>query len=350
MRSQLNLSVDPEHLSPGGNCTITIETAPNSVVSLSVIENRNFIGFEDFNKHLSGISQSSSIEGKNIFVVSDFKRNEENCPATRVARSAEDEDDENDEDIFKMFSNDDIWKNENIEPWIFESFKADEDGKIILNRKVPNVVTSWYFSAVSTHLESGFASTQLTKIHVSKNFFIKVNFPFSIRIQEILRVEVIVFNYVPGQTNASEVEIKFTGNEEGEEFEFIEVNSECNTISMLGSENVQNITVQPNSQLSVTIFIRPIKSGSLKFKIKAFTDSGLTDELDKILKVLPDISTTFQTTTLFADLRNTSRFSYGISINQMIPNDAIWNSIRIEGSAGNLLDALVQDAKSMLAR
>jgi hypothetical protein len=323
---QLNISIDKP--SPGEECTITITTTPNAVVALSAFENRKTL------EHLeSEVLKTTKPTSNNLFFIHEDIDGE--CPDGNAVRVAAD---------VKAVSKQEVQGNKRNEPWIFETFKANSDGIVSLKRVVPNTVTTWYISGLSLHHQLGLASSALKEVQVSKDFFIKVDLPSTTRFQEVTKIIVNVFNL---QSEPTKVDVKIEGNEESEEFEMIEMTSDCIFIPVDGRNNSKTVSVEGNSQSSILFVIRPVKSGMLEMKLKASSDLKLEDEAFKQLKVLPDITTTHKTSSFFADLRNETEFSYGLSLN--IPEEAIDRTVKIEGAAGNFLDSLVDDAKSMLA-
>jgi hypothetical protein len=295
---------------------------------LSAFENRNSLEHLNFE-----FLKTSKPTSNNLFFIHDDI--DGGCPYGNAVRPAAD---------VKAVSKEEVQGNERNEPWIFETFKANGDGIVNLKRVVPNTVTTWYISGLSLHHQLGQASSTLKEVQVSKDFFIKVDLPSTTRFQEVTKIIVNVFNL---QSEPTKVEVKIEGHEESEEFEIIEMTSDCIFIHVDGRKNSKTVSVEGNSQSSVLFVIRPIKSGLLEMKFKALSDLELEDEAVKQLKVLPDIITTHQTSSFFADLRNETTFSYGLRLN--IIEDAIDRTVKIEGAAGNFLDSLVDDAKSMLA-
>jgi uncharacterized protein YfaS (alpha-2-macroglobulin family) len=294
------------------------------------------------------IDQSlNDVDFSNSFIITDSEIVEqEHFISQRLERSVDNDENGSKRENFHE-NHDDETREDKAETWIFESFKTDENGQMLLTREVPNSLTSWHISAMSFHSELRIAFSNLQAVEVSKHFFVTINFPLSIRFGELLNVHILVFNYIPDQKLPSEVDIIFSGDEDNEDFEFIDKTIDCSFIPSPGSERNQKISVEPNSQSVVSFTIRPIKSGLLKFKFQAKSDLNFSYEIEKTLKVLPETVTTFRTHSLLIDLRNESHFAHGFNL--PIPEEAIGSSIEIEAIVCNLLEPLLQDATRLLS-
>jgi hypothetical protein len=120
-------------------------------------------------------------------------------------------------------------RNEFPESWIFESFKI-EGGKMAKKKmRVPDSITTWIISAFAVSGETAIAIAEPKELTVKMNFFIKINLPYSIRYKEILKVDVLVYNYVKGSKKLM-VNVmlknlnkkKSNSKSETKEFEFID--------------------------------------------------------------------------------------------------------------------------------
>lgn len=83
---------------------------------------------------------------------------------------------------------------------------------------VPDTITSWVLSAISLHDDSGLGILEPpVKFTVFKPFFVEPLLPYSMKRREILRLDIVVFNYL-GKAQSTVVSVsradaKFEGTE-----------------------------------------------------------------------------------------------------------------------------------------
>lgn len=318
-------------------------TNPGSIVSLIATDKRNSVNrkkdSKDLRPFLRAKESAKKIDSSNFFILTDAKVDKENC-GERSTRSINDDDDDGEEEDKKLF------RNEGFESWLFESIKADDDGKVTLEIEVPNTITSWHLSAISTHPDFEIIFSDVHEVEVSKQFFVKMILPLWIRVREAFKVDIMVFNYDPDQLFSSEVTVKFSADGDNKSFEFIEI-SECSLTRDDSSTKEETLIVEPNSQASISFMIRPLKSGPILFKVQTKTDLGFSDESEKMVKVLPDSFSTFNSHSMLIDLRNQQSMVY--EFNLPIPEDAFRKTVEIEVVRGDLLELLLQDVASSLS-
>lgn len=110
---------------------------------------------------------------------------------------------------------------------------------------------------------------------VSQEFFVEVNLPYSIRFGEILKLEVITFNYV---TNGGDlnVELKINaidsknGDLDRRQFEFIKFQStaDCRTERIPGDIQKQTFKVPHRTGVLKTYFVRPLVNKNMTIQVE----------------------------------------------------------------------------------
>ncbi|KAL7011351.1 hypothetical protein ACKWTF_014234 [Chironomus riparius] len=147
------------------------------------------------------------------------------------------------------------------EVWIFEDFEAENStvGKVF---RVPDSMTSWHISAISVHDEKGVAVADPQQLIVNNEFFIKFSMPYSIRHKEVLKVDVLVFNYIKSNQEVGAEVILI--NSKGTEFQFVEYDNKNG--SCVASYN-------NNRQISIKALI----PGSSMKKVSFYIRSNPTD-------------------------------------------------------------------------
>lgn len=140
--------------------------------------------------------------------------------------------------------------------WIFEDFVADEStiDKIF---RVPDSMTSWHISAISVHDEKGVAVADPEDLIVKNEFFIKFSLPYSIRHKEVLKIDVLLFNYIK---NNQKISTKvFLINSKGTEFQFVEysnINGSCVPSYSNNRQISKELTILGTGMKKVTFYIR----------------------------------------------------------------------------------------------
>ncbi|KAL7011303.1 hypothetical protein ACKWTF_014220 [Chironomus riparius] len=211
-----------------------------------------------------------------------------------------DVDDTATEEIVREPTEDDLMRQDFPETWIFESFEV-EDSETRKSFKVPDTITSWHISAFSVHPQNGLALMDPQELTVKNEFFVKFALPYSIRYKEVLRVDVLVFNYVKSN---KPLDVKVTlKNLKSKQFQFVEYEKNGNICKPNYSNKtilIQNVKVTGMGMKKVSFYIRSnpndaddksnkIKSRIIQVYAEASDGSGKTykDRLEKKLKIEP---------------------------------------------------------------
>lgn len=343
--------MSPLLLAPGETCTISITTNPDSIVSLIAVDQRILFGDEN---PLGNLLRIPTLADKiaqlnlvsNSFVLTSAAQKQEMCLSLRLGDHSVIGNSKNPE--LPTNPDEDRLRQGFPETWIFETAKADSEGRVSLTKILPDSTTTWSVAAISIHPKYGFQVSQIHNVTVAQQFFVQLRLPYSIRYHEVLKIDALVFNHIPSQEGDVEVDVTLYRTDEGDDFEFIERFNDCSYVSQLERELTVRVSIAPNSVGSASFLIRPIKTGKLPVKVKAQIESAeMFDEVEETLKVEHEEETNYVNRALLIDLRR----SLGIVQHQFeisIPDEAIKKSIRIEGAlAGNLLGSTKIDAKAM---
>lgn len=114
------------------------------------------------------------------------------------------------------------------EVWFFEPVEVNSRGFATLDKLIPDTITSWDITGFALSEKYGLGIAQPQRITVSQKFFLNVHLPYSIRIGEVLKVDVTVFNYFENVKLPLDVDVTIysdSANEETPEIEFDDAES-----------------------------------------------------------------------------------------------------------------------------
>lgn len=319
---ELKLNVKPASANPGSETTISVSTEPNAIVGFIAANH----GVHPPKVHTSNRKPAQL----NVFVLSNMKTEAEESFTTEETVIAEA-----------------VYNQGSTANWIFEVYEADNDGYVKLMKTVPEEITSWSVSAVSISPEHGFRFSNFAQVTVAQDFFIEVNLPNTVRYGEILKVDVLIFSYVLFQEEDFEVDVVLFRSEESADFEYIEKFSGC-SFSHDATEKSEEVICSPDSVKSVSFRIRPLKTGEIKLKFKASDKpSENFHEVEKVLRVEHEGIAKYHRKSMLIDLRQQESFSLRFEFDY--PEDAIWDSMSIEGSiVGDLLGPSLLNATNLM--
>jgi CD109 antigen len=181
------------------------------------------------------------------------------------------------------------------ETWIWEDMESS-DGTVILNKTVPDTITSWFISAFQLDPKTGISlSSNQPQLTVFRPFFIALNLPYSIVRGEVLGLQILVHNYLEKPVNAT-----VTLENPDQSFKFIESDAPK-------EQMVKTVEVPASSISSVTFPITALKFGTLNLKAKATTlDAG--DAVSRPIIVKPPGIKHVQNNAVFVNLISSPTF------------------------------------------
>lgn len=145
-----------------------------------------------------------------------------------------------------------------------------------LSFTVPDSITTWRITAFSNNEISGFGMLDKpVDIISTKPFFLSTNLPYSIKLGEIIKLPVTVFNYL-GKSVTCEVNL----HTDPKEFEII-----ATIPGQVAVKESKTVKVNSNSGEVVTFQIKPLIVGDITLRLNALTDTTHTDAMIQKLKV-----------------------------------------------------------------
>lgn len=167
-----------------------------------------------------------------------------------------------------------------IKPWIFDTFISDSN-TVEVTKKVSDKMAAWYISGFSINHQYGLALATPQKLIAFKQFFIKMDLPHSIKVGEILEIEILVYNFLIEDRGLNVFIIMHNDNDQ---FEFVNnVDDDDDNESVMESQK-KMVHAMYGTRSSQYFHIRAIKAGMMNVKVKAVTNMA-SDELTKSLIV-----------------------------------------------------------------
>ncbi|KAG4078918.1 hypothetical protein HA402_005578 [Bradysia odoriphaga] len=229
------------------------------------------------------------------------------------------------------------------ETFIWDYNATDSTGTRIIQKKVPDTITSWIITGFSVNDVFGLGLTKSPRtLKVFQPFFISLNLPYSIKRGEVVAIQIVVFNYMD-ETVSATVSLE---NEE-QEFVYSDPSNEVVETPKIEQFREKNIYIKSNNGAPVSFLITPTKTGPIKIKVTA-TSSLAGDAVERTLLVVPEGVPQYKTDAFFIDLRDRSEFNDKFTVE--VPRNAVPDSTRITvsgvgdimGSSIKNLDKLIQ--------
>lgn len=371
---QLDIKLSKKVLSPGGKSRINLSTSSNAFVGLLAIDKRTLLHrtgnditkervFSDllqFNPsfHYGPVevngtaSDYTEFGGKNAFILTDATGDIQNLDL----RFDSNEGDYSDYDLDDIFGSlDEETKPAEVRPakvrknfpetWIFETFTVDENGEFHFDKTVPDTITSWIITGFSIDPETGLGLSKPQTLYVKQDFFIKLNLPYSIRIGEILKVDISIFNYVSERKTNMPVDVTLKSDSK---FKIIDKVSKCNYEPIEQDESEKVISVAPNSVTTTYFYIKPLEAGKIMLSVKAVgKQAQVSDEILKELLVEYEGLTHYGNNPIMIDLTSQHQldpFHSDLQIDEAIPK-----SVKIGVSVfGDLLGPSLSEISNLM--
>lgn len=172
----------------------------------------------------------------------------------------------------------------NSKTWIFDSLQTDETGKLTITKQLPKTVTSWTLTGFALN-EHGLVSAKPQKLVVKKSFFVKVHVPETIQVGEILKVEILIYNFLNSEYQNLQAEVTISKDSE-EMFDFVKRTKRCQYEPEEVNEVSRIVNLSNSSLTNTSIYINPKTSGELSFKVKVICrEENVSDEIEAQLIV-----------------------------------------------------------------
>lgn len=231
------------------------------------------------------------------------------------------------------------------ETWIFENITMDQN-KMTITRKTPETITSWIITGFTLHPMHGIGISKPRKLKVFQPFFIELHLPYSIKVNEILKIPVSIVNNLRSDQN---VFVNFFN--EKNEFKFMTMNKDRNGICSFNEVqqvvHTNNIKIAKGTKYGINFYIKPQVAGQLKIKITALA-GGESDGIEKRINVEHEGSTKYINKPFFVNLKEKPIFEQNYNI-QRSKGIFVPNSLKMEASAlGDLMGPTLSNLGKLL--
>ncbi|XP_037921191.1 CD109 antigen-like isoform X10 [Hermetia illucens] len=367
LKNQIKIET-AEEVKPGEDVNIKVKTSPNSFVGLlgvdqSVLllkqgndlskndifsELRSYEGYTHYSRYGSPGNQAGVVTFTNAnytlppllrkkkkakFSKPDAFEQQEMMPVLRKG-------------VIKKVNSTEVHIRHNfMQVWLWDViYTKRANGELVIQKKVPDTITSWVITGFSLDAENGIGLTdEATKLKVFQPFFVSTNLPYSVKRGEVIAIPVIVFNYL----NKS-LEVDVVMENPHDEFDFTEATNEIIDNPKHDLKRSKHTTVAPQSGESLSFMIRPKTVGHISIKLVA-TSPLAGDAVLKMLQVDPEGVTEFVNKAVLIDLRDATEQKEELKVE--VPENAVPNSTHIEATVvGDLLGPTIKNLDSLVRK
>lgn len=241
------------------------------------------------------------------------------------------------------------------ETWLFHSFLFESPKKVISFHTVaPHTITSFVASGFSIHPEHGLAVIEKpVEIKVFKEFFLKLYIPKAIRLGEVLRVHVSVFNYPNPKDGTSKKPkpinvVVNMAKSKGFEFQDLDTKTCQFTASEDNADNRQKtLTVGANDGNRAYFYIKATHVGRITIRVDALSASR--DSIEKHVKVMREGIRKAHPHSQAFDMRDKKTGSFLMILPPDQDVNFVKNSVRVTASiTGDLVGPALSNIHSLM--
>lgn len=229
------------------------------------------------------------------------------------------------------------------ETWIFETFEMPSESEILEKKfKLPDTITTWTVSSFSINPRYGFALEDPHEILATQEFFLKMSLPYAIKFGEILKIDIVIFNYIKSESNVN-VKLKLYDDD----FNIVELKDPetCEIFDLSSNQDKAgeiSFELPSNSGTTKSFYIRPSEQKkNLKIKVKAIATETknkrkrYADNVEKNLRVIHEGATHYKGEMKTFDF---SSKTTNTTSGKLEFENAVESSILIHGSiTGNII-------------
>lgn len=238
------------------------------------------------------------------------------------------------------------------ETFIFEDIPGTEltSNEYMYKTFVPDSITRFFVSGFVFHPINGIGIATEESFTVFQDFFIKAFLPHSIFVGEVLKLNVVAFNYMKNMIRA-EIKIIIPPIDENDEqpadFEFVKIQKSgkvCDPISLRDKSQTKTVIAESNKGNPTHFFIRGTSEGKITLHITAAFE-GRTDTIIKKLTVEPHGRRISKNSGHFIDLRQNNHTAFSFPCK--FPTNVVNNTKKVYATVyGNVLgQVLIIDNK-----
>ncbi|XP_022645189.1 CD109 antigen-like isoform X2 [Varroa destructor] len=221
------------------------------------------------------------------------------------------------------------------ETWIWNNVTTSSDGRAVISEIIPDTITSWVITAFAMDQATGLGIAPTpAKVTTFRPFFVTVSLPYSVKRDEAIAVQCVVFNY-----GNKAIEADVTLDNTRKDFVFT---------SAASKPDRKRVTVQPQNGTPVTFLITPTKLGYIDIKVTASHGYG-GDSISKKLLVQPEGSTQHFNKAILLERRNSQAAPSKYNVTVTFPKNAVPGSERVYLTAvGDILGPSVNNLQGLL--
>lgn len=219
------------------------------------------------------------------------------------------------------------------ETWLWENYSMDGKRSFMtVESVVPDTVTSWMVDGFALSPTLGLGVMKQPRVFtVNQPFYIIADLPYSIKRDEVVVIQVTVFNFL-GTTLTSDVTL-FNKNDEIEFVDNYERYESATDVTLSDmseravSRRTKPVIVPANNGKSVSFMIRAKKLGEIAIKFEAI-NALKTDSVEHMLRVVPESHLHEMNEARYIDLSESNHQTFNISIN--IPRNVDEGSVSVK--------------------
>ncbi|XP_055342122.1 CD109 antigen-like [Paramacrobiotus metropolitanus] len=206
---------------------------------------------------------------------------------------------------------------------------ADANGDVVLERKVPDALTTWDIWAFSFSSTDGLtAAIKPIKLKVFKSLLASLEIPYSVIRHENFTAEVFISNYLPHQ---QDVTVNLT------------IRSPDNTVITF----TKNIISEPNGTVTAEFTIIPEEIGDWELEVTVQSALG-SHQLNKILLVKSEGVTQSYSQPILVDLHKSNVFDTTIQL-PIDPVDKVTGSEKVTVDVvGDILGVSIRNVEKLI--
>jgi Alpha-2-macroglobulin family len=342
---------------PDSNINLTISSAPFSTILL-IANDKSFMSFRpgsdikksDIHEAYSALRRHKSEPHGSVILF-------DNLTSWRICSDEELDDLKRQVDVIEEPSSAESHQdpldievdpeNYEMDTWIFETISLPSSGSISIPLTVPSTITTWTLSAISMNSEHGLAVSDPQDLVVVREFFIKLNLPYSIFNGEVFQLDVFVFNNLAASESMSAKVTLYREN-----FDFVEykkAQSDCQMSVVDAPKKTISIEVNAGTGMG-SFYIRSTNPGLIKLRLSAMaltpSNREFKNEIVEKLLVETEGATLEDTaiTIVNFDSHLKEHYSYGFS-SMNVNKDFIKFSAKI--SSDLMENSISYDTQSM---
>jgi CD109 antigen len=311
--NELTINLSSNSSQPGDTVNFMVQSKPFSTVylhavdhSVNLLRNGNEVDLKSVVNDLEAydaykkysklkFSGSKATDGRynavgnfNTFIITDAYQGKLTCRKKRSARNFGPSETPNDHYVSKQ-------RSKFPETWFYKKVEVDENGRFTFSEKIPDSISTWDISGFAISPEFGLGIAKPQTLKASQKFFLTVHLPYSVKVGEVVKVDVSVFNAIEDLPKKTDVDVTLYSDgaeneeseNEGNDFEFYS-SPKSNLLRTESNQKFkkQTVTVEKDKGALTSFFIKATKPIFARIKVRAVIEGEeLFDEVFKVLQI-----------------------------------------------------------------